>query len=81
MLIKREYLINNSKGMIINRVEIYWLKRNFLLVLEEGHKKKRREAWKQSCRGVVWEDMKFWNIWGKIASVICCCFEYFSPIS
>ena len=44
MLIKREYLIINSKGMIINRVEIYWLKRNFLLVLEEGHKKKRREA-------------------------------------
>ena len=58
------------KGVIMKRVEIYWLDRWVLLELEEGQNNRSKEAWKNIWRGLVWEEMKFWNIWGKIASVI-----------
>ena len=44
------------------------MKLRILLELEEGQKS--REVWKKSWRGVVWEAMKFWNIWRKIVSVV-----------
>ena len=86
MVMKREYLTKKMYGImmkkvIMKRVGRYWLNRWFLLELEEGQNNKSKEAWKKIWRGLVWEEMKFWNIWRKIASVICFCFEYFSPIS
>ena len=68
------------KILMMKRVGIYRLKRQFILGLEKVHNKKRREAWKQSWRGVVWEDMKFWYIRRKIASVVFCYFESSLPI-
>ena len=86
MVTKREYLMKKMYGImmkivIMKRVGKYWLNRRFLLELEEGQNNKSGEAWKKIWRGLVWEEMKCWNIWRKIASVIFCCFEHFSPIS
>ena len=35
-----------------------------------GEGRNRREVRNKSWRGVVWEVMKFWNIWRKIMSVV-----------
>ena len=58
----------------------YWLKLRLVLGLGEGKNKKMREAWKQSWRGVVWEEMKFCSIWRNIVSFVICYFESSLPI-
>ena len=86
MVMKREHLIMKRYGImmkrvIMKRVEIYWLDRWVLLELEEGQNNKSVEAWKNIWRGLVWEDMKFCNIWGKIASFIFVVLNYFRQLA
>ena len=52
------------------RVGRYRLKLWLMLGLEEVQNNKSREVRKQIWRGAVWEEMKFWNVWRKIASVV-----------
>ena len=39
------------------------------MLLDLWEFQKRREVWKNSWIGVVWESIKFWNIWSKIVTV------------